>query len=193
MMSSYRDLFSQACKQGLPPHEVQLLLEHLTALSRTALLLKMDDPAPDRLVQQLNELVQQRLTGYPLQYLLGEWEFFGLPFFVGEGVLIPRADTEVLVETALELCDGMFAPQVCDLCSGSGCIPIALSRHLPEQASLTAVELSDAALGYLQKNVQRHHCSNLTVVQADVLTWQPQQLFDLITSCLLYTSDAADE
>ena len=61
-------------------------------------------------MQQLNELVQQRLTGYPLQYLLGEWEFFGLPFFVGEGVLIPRADTEVLVETALELCDGMFAP-----------------------------------------------------------------------------------
>ena len=87
MMSSYRDLFSQACKQGLPPHEVQLLLEHLSALSRTALLLRMDDPAPDRLVQQLNELVQQRLTGYPLQYLLGEWEFFGLPFFVGEGVL----------------------------------------------------------------------------------------------------------
>lgn len=189
MMFSYRDLFSQACKQGLPPHEVQLLLEHLTALSRTALLLKMDDPAPDRLVQQLNELVQQRLTGYPLQYLLGEWEFFGLPFFVGEGVLIPRADTEVLVETALELCDGMFAPQVCDLCSGSGCIPIALSRHLPEQASLTAVELSDAALGYLQKNVQRHHCSNLTVVQADVLTWQPQQLFDLITSNPPYISD----
>ena len=63
MMSSYRDLFSQACKQGLPPHEVQLLLEHLTALSRTALLLRMDDPAPDRLPQQLNELVQQRLTG----------------------------------------------------------------------------------------------------------------------------------
>ena len=62
MMSSYRDLFSQACKQGLPPHEVQLLLEHLTALSRTALLLRMDDLAPDRLVQQLNELVQQRLT-----------------------------------------------------------------------------------------------------------------------------------
>ena len=189
MMFSYRDLFSQACKQGLPPHEVQLLLEHLTALSRTALLLRMDDPAPDLLVQQLNEMVQQRLTGYPLQYLLGEWEFFGLPFFVGEGVLIPRADTEVLVETALELCDGMFSPQVCDLCSGSGCIPIALSRHLPEQASLTAVELSDAALGYLQKNVQRHHCSNLTMVQADVLTWQPQQLFDLITSNPPYISD----
>ena len=189
MMSSYRDLFSQACKQGLPPHEVQLLLEHLTALSRTALLLRMDDPAPDRMPQQLNEMVQRRLTGYPLQYLLGEWEFFGLPFFVGEGVLIPRADTEVLVETALELCDGMLAPRVCDLCSGSGCIPIALSRHLPEQANLTAVELSDAALGYLQKNVQRHRCSNLTVVQADVLTWQPQQLFDLITSNPPYISD----
>ena len=166
MMSSYRDLFSQACKQGLPPHEVQLLLEHLTALSRTALLLRMDDLAPDRLVQQLNELVQQRLTGYPLQYLLGEWEFFGLPFFVGEGVLIPRADTEVLVETALELCDGMFAPQVCDLCSGSGCIPIALSRHLPEQASLTAVELSDAAPPLQQSDGGAGGCADLAAAAA---------------------------
>ncbi len=85
MMSSYRDLFSQACKQGLPPHEVQLLLEHLTALSCTALLLRMDDPAPDRLPQQLNELVQQRLTGYPLQYLLGNGNFSVFPSLSGKG------------------------------------------------------------------------------------------------------------
>lgn len=70
---------------------------------------------------------------------------FGLPFYVGEGVLIPRADTEILVETALELCDGMFSPKICDLCSGSGCIPIAMSKNLPEESSLTAVELSDDA------------------------------------------------
>ena len=63
MMSSYRDLFSQACKQGLPPHEVQLLLEHLTALSRTAVLLRLVDPAPDRLPPQLLARVQQGGTG----------------------------------------------------------------------------------------------------------------------------------
>lgn len=90
MMSSYRDLFSQACKQGLPPHEVQLLLEHLTALSRTALLLRMDDPAPDRLPQQLNELVQQRLTGYPLQYLAGNGNFRSFPSLSEKGCCSPR-------------------------------------------------------------------------------------------------------
>ena len=184
MMSSYRDLFSQACKQGLPPHEVQLLLEHLTALSRTALLLRMDDPAPDRLVQQLNELVQQRLTGYPLQYLLGEWEFFGLPFFVGEGVLIPRADTEVLVETALELCDGMFAPQVCDLCSGSGCIGCAIADALP-QTRVVLADVSPEAMDVSRRNVRRNGLDGrVSFLLADVMKQPPIMTgsFDLVVS-----------
>ena len=153
MMSSYRDLFSQACKQGLPPHEVQLLLEHLSALSRTALLLRMDDPAPDRLVQQLNELVQQRLTGYPLQYLLGEWEFFGLPFFVGEGVLIPRADTEVVAEAAAGMLAGVETPRVLDLCAGTGCLGLGVKRLCPA-AVVTCVEKSPEAYAYLEKNTR---------------------------------------
>lgn len=71
------------------------------------------------------EMVSKRKTGYPLQYLLGEWEFFGLPFYVGEGVLIPRADTEILVETALELCDGMFSPK------SVICAPVPAVSRLP--------------------------------------------------------------
>lgn len=188
---TYRELFADACRQGIVPHEAQLLLEHLCGLSHTALLIHFDDLCAEEICAPFQQLVARRKTGYPLQYLLGEWEFFGLPFYVGEGVLIPRPDTEVLVEKAMELCDGLFAPQVCDLCSGTGCIPIAMSQHLPDSAQLTAVELSDQALVYLRKNAERHACSNLTIVQADVLQWQPQQSFDLITANPPYIS--ADE
>jgi len=135
---TYRELFSKTCQQGIAPHEVRLLLEHLFSFSQTSLLIHFDDPCDNSKLEHFEEMVSKRKTGYPLQYLLGEWEFFGLPFYVGEGVLIPRADTEILVETALELCDGMFSPKICDLCSGSGCIPIAMSKNLPEESSLTA-------------------------------------------------------
>ena len=165
MMSSYRDLFSQACKQGLPPHEVQLLLEHLTALSRTALLLRMDDPAPDRLPQQLNEMVQRRLTGYPLQYLLGEWEFFGLPFFVGEGVLIPRPETEELVSWVVH--DERRARALLDVGTGSGCIAASLALALPG-AEVCAADLSDAALAIAAENF-RTLGARVTLRKADAL------------------------
>ena len=179
---TYRELLTGACQQGMEAHEALTLLEHLFSLSRTSLLIHMDEDCDEQKISSFKQMAARRLAGYPLQYLLGEWEFFGLPFYVGEGVLIPRADTEVLVETALELCDGMFSPVICDLCSGTGCIPIALSKNLPSQASLTAVELSEQALSYLYRNKERHRCDNLTVVQADVLTWQPDRQFDLITA-----------
>ncbi len=179
---TYRDLFSQACKEGIAPHEAQMMLEHLLCLSHTSLLLHFDDLCREELLAPFEQMVSRRKSGYPLQYLLGEWEFFGLPFFVGEGVLIPRQDTEILVETALELCDGMFSGSVCDLCSGSGCIPIALAENLPSSVNFTATELSDDALFYLYKNKERHHCDNLTVVQADVTRWEPPQPFDVITA-----------
>ena len=169
---TYRELLTGACQQGMEAHEALTLLEHLFSLSRTSLLIHMDEDCDEQKISSFEQMAARRLAGYPLQYLLGEWEFFGLPFYVGEGVLIPRADTEVLVETALELCDGLFSPVICDLCSGTGCIPIALSKNLPSQASLTAVELSEQALSYLYRNKERHRCDNLTVVQADVLTWQ---------------------
>ena len=181
-MTTYRELFAHACKKGLAPHEAQLLLEQLSGLSQTGLLLHLDDPASTEQQELFEQRVLRRLDGYPLQYILGQWEFFGLPFLVGEGVLIPRADTEILVETALELCDGKLAPHLCDLCSGTGCIPISLSKNLPEASQLTAVELSEQALAYLNQNRDLNQCTNLQIVQADVLSWQPGCQFDLITA-----------
>lgn len=129
---------------------------------------------PSKLVEEsaekkIRELTEKRCSGYPLQYLLGQWEFFGCPVKVGEGVLIPRPDTETLVEQILDICreNHLESPAIADLCSGSGCIAIALKKHIPD-AKVYAVELSDKALEYLRQNV-RLNDTDIQIIQGDVL------------------------
>ena len=88
-----------------------------------------EDITPEQ-EKRISDIVTRRCEGYPLQYLLGQWEFYGLPFKVGEGVLIPRQDTETIVDTALKMFAGKKDITVIDLCSGSGCIGITLERKL---------------------------------------------------------------
>ena len=117
----------------------------------------------------LNAALTQRADGRPLQYILGEWEFLALTLKVGEGVLIPRPDTELLCEVAAEQLRGKAAPRVLDLCAGSGCVGLGVASLCPD-ALVTEVELSDAALPYLQANVLRYPDYAVTVRQANVLT-----------------------
>lgn len=109
--------------------------------------------------------VEKRIAGYPLQYILGEWEFYGLPFLVGEGVLIPRPDTEILVEQALRFLKDRPAARVLELCAGSGCISVAVAKHT--DATVTAMEKFPQAFGYLQKNIALNRVS-VQAVQADL-------------------------
>lgn len=97
------------------------------------------------------EMINKRAEGYPLQYILGEWEFYGLPVKVGEGVLIPRQDTETLVETVIKK-NKTPAPVILDLCSGSGCIALALEKELAPKAVM-AVEKSSRAGEFLKQNI----------------------------------------
>ena len=131
----------------------------------------------------LEKLVDRRCAREPLQYLLGEWDFLDLTLTVGPGVLIPRADTELVAQQAMEAAGAFEAPRVADLCSGSGAIALGVARHVPG-AQVTAVEISPQALAYLQENNRR--CgSPLAVVQADVFCWReavPDESFDVIVS-----------
>ena len=124
------------------------------------------EPVPDDKAAEIRALAKRRSEGYPLQYLLGQWEFWGCNFKIGEGVLIPRPDTETLVEQVLDIC--LTAPKIADLCSGSGCIAVALKKELP-QAEVWAVELSDTALGYLRQNTQLNGCGDIHILKGDVL------------------------
>jgi len=124
-------------------------------------------PLSDAQAEQARAMADRRVTGEPLQYILGEWEFYGLRLFVGEGVLIPRPDTETLVDAILERISRNAAPVILDLCSGSGCIALALRENLPH-AQVHAVEKSDKALLYLRKNAA-YHGGRITIHQHDVL------------------------
>lgn len=150
------------------------------------------EAVPPEAEKRIRTLVRARSEGSPLQYLLGKWEFYGIELYVGEGVLIPRPDTETLVEHTLELCreKGMNAPVIAELCSGSGCISLALEKELP-QAEIYAAEVSEKALGYLRKNCELNH-SHIHIVEADILA--PESLktlpeADIIVSNPPYLTD----
>lgn len=109
---------------------------------------------PSEICEKVREMTEKRVSGYPLQYILGEWEFYGLPFEVGEGVLIPRQDTETLVEIAAEFLKTLPENErkTLDLCAGSGCIGITLAKLFA--ADVTLVEKSQEAFSYLERNVE---------------------------------------
>ena len=113
-------------------------------------------------------LVERRIAGEPLQYILGAWEFYGLRFAVGPGVLIPRPETELLVDLALHAQRATRNTQctVVDLCAGSGCVGLSIAHHCPN-ARVYLIELSDEALPYLRKNAEPY--PNAEVIQADAL------------------------
>lgn len=146
-----------------------LLMEKATGLTRTNYPLKKDQPYPPQERAEYLALLRRRAAGEPVQYLLGEWDFMGLTFSVGPGVLIPRPETELLAETAIACLRGRQKPRVLELCGGSGCIAIAVAKTLP-QAEITVLELSGDAMSYLQKNIARHGVKNVTAVQGDALS-----------------------
>ena len=160
--------------------EAAELMCDVLGISRTQLPLKMDEPVASEQAAQLDELAARRLAGEPLQYLLGQWEFFGLPFEVGQGVLIPRPDTELLVELTLERLPETGTLSLLDLCSGSGCVAVALACSR-EGAAVTAVERSPEAFAYLTRNIARNAAA-VTPVCADLFEWQPHGTFDAIVS-----------
>lgn len=149
--------------------ETLCIFEDIMEIDRLQLALNGSKPADEAKAEKAFALAERRINGEPLQYLLGEWEFYGLPFKVGEGVLIPRPDTEILVETVLEHFKrkGKLDPEIIDLCSGSGCIAVAVQTNLP-QSKVTAVELSSEAFPYLVENIRRNK-ADVKIMKGDVL------------------------
>ena len=133
--------------------------------------------------QALDKKAERRLAGEPLQYILGEWEFYGLPFFVGKGVLIPRPETEQLVDLVLENLKDKKNPVVLDLCAGSGCIGITIGKKRPD-ATVSMLEVSDDAVSYQKRNIKRNLVNNAHVIQGDLFTAFPfvSSPFDAIVS-----------
>lgn len=133
------------------------------------------------------ENFEKRRRRIPLAQILGRQSFYGLDFFVNEDVLIPRADTECLVDLVLEdYADlakqaGFSSLNILDLCTGSGCIGISVAKHLPYQ-ELLLVDLSEKALAVAKKNAEKHLGENVTLLQSDLLTGVQGKKFSLLLS-----------
>ena len=153
--------------------EAELLLEKAAGLNRTALFLRGEEVLSEEVLAVYEGFLQEREQGRPTQYILGEWEFMGLPFCVGEGVLIPRADTEVLVETILEKQQAEPMKSILDIGTGSGCIPISLG-HYGKFEHIMAVDISQKALGYATKNAHDNHIK-IDFYESDLFTNLPAE------------------
>lgn len=150
-----------------PQYDAMCLIEHFFGINRAELVVMGDKSPKTELEIKFLEAVEKRLLGYPLQYILGKWTFMDIPLFVGEGVLVPRDDTEVLVREAIERLKLIEKPKIIDLCSGSGAVAIAVAKAYPE-AEIFAIELSNIAFSYLEKNIDYNNCSNIQAIKGDM-------------------------
>lgn len=137
---------------------------------------------------QLSSLVSELKTGKPYQQILGETEFYGMKFFVDENVLIPRPETEELLEIAIPEIQQYIsnvryrdkALKILDIGTGSGVIPLVLKKHFPD-AEVSSVDFSEKALSTAQKNAEYHQL-NINFIHADYLGFEPNECYDIIIS-----------
>jgi release factor glutamine methyltransferase len=185
-------------KSGVPEarREAGSLLAYVLGRDRSFILTHAEDALGDEPAERFRECLERRAQGEPLQYITANQEFFGLDFEVTKDVLIPRPETEVLVETALKLfAEPADAPFICDVGTGSGCIAITLMQQLP-QARAIAIDLSPDALAVARRNAERHSVSErINFVLSDcfaALTLRESRAsFELIVSNPPYVEEGA--
>jgi release factor glutamine methyltransferase len=182
-------------ESGVPEarREASSLLEHIIDRDRTFILGHPEELLAPQHFERFRELILRRSAGEPLQYITRHQSFFGLEFEVEKGVLIPRPETELLVETALELLKtSPGQTTICDVGTGSGCIAVTILHEQPD-AHGVAIDISAAALEIAQRNAKRHGVSQrLAFVKSDCFSdLSPiSSPFDLIASNPPYVADA---
>lgn len=168
---------------SLNGEESKSIIEMVTGFDSMGQILNSKKEISKSEEKQIFEILEKRNSGYPLQYILGKWSFMGNDYYVGEGVLIPRDDTEVVVNSVIPYLRNIENPKIIDLCSGSGIIPITLKKFF-ENSEVHALELSSKAIKYLEKNINFHNI-NIELHKGDLnLLYNefPDGYFDLIIS-----------
>ena len=198
-MKTYNDIYLQARnalrENGIEGYTLEARLLVATAAGKTTqeLLRDLSLYTTAEMADRVASLTERRISGEPVAYITGAWEFYGLPMLITPDVLIPRMDTELLVDAAKELLNGRkMDARILDLCCGSGCIACALGHELPA-ARIVAVDLSAKALEVARKNIAANRLSSRAIcIQADATTSPPMSMgqFDLIISNPPYVRSA---
>ena len=170
---------------------IELLLSHVLHLKRIDLYTNFDYQLSAAELGEFKTALRRRLNHEPLQYIIGETEFMGIPLFVNRSVLIPRPETEELVERAVEWIRNLAFPrvEVLDIGTGSGNIPIAMERFLPN-AYITSIDVSAEALEVAARNIGRHKCSRIELHRLDVFgEILEDKVFDVVIANPPYISE----
>jgi release factor glutamine methyltransferase len=186
-VSTLRSLVAEGAERlASGPHpdrarqDAETLLLHVLGKIKAWLLAHSEEELSASETTRYDDLLERRYRGEPIQYILGETEFYRLPFRVTPDVLIPRPETEHLVEKAIELAARFPAPRIADVGTGSGCIAVTLARHLP-QAQITAIDLCGAALAIATENAKRNGVA-IRFLQGDLLAPAAGEQFDIVVS-----------
>ena len=166
------------------------LLRHVLGIPHAEMYAYRERPLTALQTEAFNAHLQQRLRGVPVQYIIGEQEFFGLPFHVTRDVLIPRPETEHLVEAAIARLKDLPAPRILDVGTGSGAIAVALAHSLPT-AEVVALDISAAALAVATQNAKQNGVAvRVRVVESDLVAAVAHERFDAIVSNPPYVANS---
>jgi release factor glutamine methyltransferase len=166
-------LASQQLREASVPNDLldaQTLLAHALGQDRTYLIINFNQQLSDELLAAYQALIDRRAAGEPLQYIVGQQAFFGLEFAVTPDVLIPRPETELIIEETLRLAANIAQPVIIDVGTGSGCIAVTLAREL-DDAHVIATDISAAALQVARRNAQRNDVEpRIEFIEGDLLS-----------------------
>lgn len=170
--------------------DATLLLRHVLEIPHAEMYAYRERPLTALQTEAFNAQIQQRLRGVPIQYIVGEQEFFGLPFHVTPDVLIPRPETEHLVEAAIARLRHFPTARIADVGTGSGAIAVTLAHSLPK-AEVVALDISTAALAVAAENAQRNGvAARVRFIESDLLGAVANQHFDAIVSNPPYVAES---
>ena len=148
-------------------NEARWIFEAFFECGREYLVFHSEDETETEKTELYLELIKQRASGVPVQYVIGSWDFYGETFSVGEGVLIPRPETEMLVDFAVDYLKNKTNSVIVDLCSGTGFIGLSVAKTFPD-SKVFLVEKSEKAFEYLKINLENFGCKNLTAINGDI-------------------------
>lgn len=168
--------------------DAEYIFAYVLNVKRNALMLNFNREIAEEEKEKIREfLIRRGKKREPLQYILKEWEFYGLPFVVDKGVLIPRQDTEILVEECKFLLEGIENPKILDIGTGSGAIAVTLAKLYPN-AKVIGVDISPEALEIAKKNKELNNINNVEFLLSDIFEKISDKDFDLIVSNPPYIS-----
>ena len=170
-----------------PRTEIELLLQHLIGCKKIDLYLQFEKIVKPKELITLRSWVKRRINREPIQYITRSSEFYGRKFIVDQNVLIPRPETEILIDVSVEILSKKNSPTIIDIGTGSGCIGITLALEIPS-SNIIAIDISDSALSIAKKNADMHSIRNIEFLRLDILNQDIIHIADMLISNPPYIS-----